>query len=677
MRGPHEIADPPGGEEGRNLRVRALKLALGSAAALLFMGGAAAAEPPGAPEITEPAVEGQLVHPADVHMEAAGFSDPDDDSHVCSDWEIRRAAEVVWEAPCAGGLESVHIHLGDGSFVNSYAGRTELEFDAAYTLHVRYRDSADEVSAWAQRSFRTYPPSSPGGSVAWTPVQPNFVVEQVAGGLQLPVNVAFVPDPGSGPDDPLLYVTELYGTIKVVTRDGGVADYASNLLNFNPTGDFPGSGEQGLTGIVVEPATGDVFASLLYDAAPPNGPHYPRVVRFHSNDGGLTAAGQTTVLDMVGETQGQSHQVSNLTIGPDGKLYVHMGDGFNAARAQDLTSFRGKILRLNLGGTAPSDNPFYDAGNGITATDYVFAYGFRNPFGGDWRAANGVHYEVENGPFLDRLARIDEGINYLWDGSNASMGNLALYRWEPSHAPVNIAFVQPQTFSGSGFPASKWDHAFVTESGPTYATGPQVFGKRIVEFAPDPLTGEIDDHPRGLVEYTGTGKATAAGLAAGPDGLYFTDLYKDLNYTSPIDPGARLLRVRYAPAQASPPGGGPTAAPAADPRNDFSFVGLRRDRKRGIAFLFVELPGPGGIELTGRGLKEVRVGPAAAAPSGLGSSGYRVKLKVQPAESGDEADRLRRSLRRRGKATVEAVVTYQPSGGTPSTRDRKVKLLRR
>ena len=53
-------------------------------------------------------------------------------------------------------------------------------------------------------------------------------------------------------------------------------------------------------------------------------------MRLHSNDGGLTAAPQTTVLDMAGEPQGQSHQISNLTIGPDGKLYVHMGDGFDA-----------------------------------------------------------------------------------------------------------------------------------------------------------------------------------------------------------------------------------------------------------------------------------------------------------------------------------------------------------
>src|SRR5699024_4648451 len=118
---------------------------------------------------------------------------------------------------------------------------------------------------------------------------------------------------GAAPDAPIFYVSELYGTIRVVRRDGTVGTYASNLLNFNPTGKFPGSGEQGLTGIVVEPATGDVYATLLYDAAPPKGPHYPKVVRFQSTNGGQSASMQTTVLNMPGETQGQSHQISNIS----------------------------------------------------------------------------------------------------------------------------------------------------------------------------------------------------------------------------------------------------------------------------------------------------------------------------------------------------------------------------
>ncbi|MCA9258446.1 MAG: PQQ-dependent sugar dehydrogenase, partial [Planctomycetales bacterium] len=382
--------------------------------------------------------------------------------------------------------------------------------------------------------------------VPFTALAAGYVVEEVAGGMQLPTNIAFVPNPGPNADDPFFYVTELYGTIKVVSRNFAVSDYAVDLLNFDPTGNFPGSGEQGLTGIVVEPMTGDVIVSRVTATNPanPNGAHHPQVLRFSSLDGGRTAATSTVLLDMPGETQGQSHQISNVSIGPDGKLYVHNGDGFNTATAQNLDSYRGKILRLNLDGSAPSDNPFYNASDGINARDYVFAYGVRNPFGGAWRAADGMHYEVENGPSVDRLAKISEGVNYLWDGTNESMRNLAIYNWDPSHAPVNIAFVQPETFGGSQFPPEMQDLAFVAESGPTYGTGPQVRGKRIVSFALD-ANGQLNDGPTTLVEYTGSGQGTVVGLTAGPDGLYFTELYKDQNAVTPIDGGARVFRVRY------------------------------------------------------------------------------------------------------------------------------------
>jgi glucose/arabinose dehydrogenase len=380
-----------------------------------------------------------------------------------------------------------------------------------------------------------------GAPVPWIVNQPGYKVEIVATGFQLPVNIAFIPNPGIGPDDPLYYVTELYGQIKMVTRSGAVSDYATNLLNYNPTGEFPGSGEQGLAGIVVDPATGDLYCTLVYDAG---GPHYPRVDKFTSTDGGRTAATQTTIRNMPGETQGPSHQISNITIGPDGKLYVHVGDGFVTATAQNVDSFRGKILRMNLNGTAVSGNPFYSSSDGITARDYVFAYGFRNPFGGAWRASDGFHYEVENGPSRDRIAKVVAGRNYLWDGSDTSMGNFAIYLWIPSSAPVNVAFVQSTVFNGSGFPAAKLDHAFVAESGATWASGPQSVGKRITEFVLD-AAGNLVSGPTPIVQYAGSGKATVAGLAAGPDGLYFSDLYKDRNFQSPIDRGANVLRIRY------------------------------------------------------------------------------------------------------------------------------------
>ncbi|MBC7771778.1 MAG: PQQ-dependent sugar dehydrogenase [Pyrinomonadaceae bacterium] len=456
---------------------------------------------------------------------------------------------------------AIRVHVSAGSMGSALLlPETNLTFsthEGAHTIYVPAMSVQPGVDQyfWVAESGATYIATQAqtkpvfatlarGNPVPWAVRQAGYRVEVVASGFQLPVNIAFVPNPGPNPNSPLYYVTELYGAIKVVTRDGTVRDYATNLLNYNPGGAFPGSGEQGITGIVVDPLNGDVYAGMLYDALPPNGPHYPKVVRYTSTDGGLTAATQTVILNMPNEPQGQSHQISNMTFGPDDKLYVHMGDGFDTGTAQNLNSFRGKILRLNRSGTATNDNPFYNAGDGISARDYVFAYGVRNPFGGAWRDSDGAHYEVENGPSVDRFAKIVRGRNYLYNGSDQSMTNFSLYTWTQAVGPVNIAFIQPTTHGGSQFPAGKQGHAYVSESGATWGTGPQSVGKKITEWVID-ASGNLVSGPSTLVEYVGTGKATVVGLAAGPDGLYFTDLYKDLDYTSPIDRGANVLRVRF------------------------------------------------------------------------------------------------------------------------------------
>lgn len=466
------------------------------------------------------------------------------------------------------GRLSEHVPLRV-RFIAGAAGLALPETTISFTTHegeavVVYLPSVnvvqgDDVYVWIARSGSTYVGSAMqtepdfsmlarGNPVPWAALQPGYRVEIVARDFQLPVNIAFVPNPGSSPNSPFYYVTELYGTIKVVTRNGTVSDYATGLLNFNPTGNFPGSGETGLVGVAVDPTNGDVYATTVYssgsDPDDDNAPHYSKVIRLTSTDGGLTASSQTTILDMVGETQGQSHQISSLSIGPDGNLYVHMGDGFSSAKSQDLSSFRGKILRLNTDGTPAEGNPFLNDANGIGAADYVYASGLRNPFGGAWRESDGSLYLVENGPILDRIAKVVPGRNYLWNGTDASMRNFAIHNWIGSVAPVNMAFVQPGTFGGSGFPAAKQDHFFITESGPTWASGPQSSGKRITEFVLDEA-GNLVSGPTPFVRYTGTGKASAVALAAGPDGLYFSDFYKDTDYDSPIDRGSNILRVRF------------------------------------------------------------------------------------------------------------------------------------
>ena len=96
------------------------------------------------------------------------------------------------------------------------------------------------------------------GAGTWIPHE-GYKVELVAtaGAFRLPVNIAFVPNPGTAPNSPFYYVSELYGSIELVTRDGQVSTYATGLLDYNPSGPISGSGEQGLTGITVDPATGE------------------------------------------------------------------------------------------------------------------------------------------------------------------------------------------------------------------------------------------------------------------------------------------------------------------------------------------------------------------------------------------------------------------------------------
>jgi len=643
-------------------------------------------QPPAAPAISEPVGNGQLQNPFDVHMEAGPFVDPDGPGHACSDYEIWTMSppERVWRTNCIAGPERLHSHLGDGLFVGSHAGRTELLPLKAYIARVRFKDASGDLASewgpWGERTFQTgssnaiFPldiedvvqdpaprwviaaggapallpqatpphslrlesaqsalvlelrgangatntvinppplqshidarltfraggapltlgptdlvivtddcrrvrvlapsvtlaagasasfwvsadgatwnttagPTTPsftqrarGADLPWVAVQPGYEIEVVASGFRLPVNLAFAnPDPA--PSAPFLYVSELYGNIRVIFNDGTVGTYAANLLGYTPSGAFPGSGEQGLAGIAVDPLTGDLYAGMLYNGGGID--RFPRVAKFTSSDGGRTASSQTTILQMAGETQGQSHFISHFEMLPDRTLLVHMGDGFSTATALNLESFRGKILRMNLDGTPFAGNPFYQATT-ITARDYVYAYGVRNPFGGRRRLADGFHYCVENGPSIDRFARIVPGASYGWAGQDNHMLIGALHTWSPSTAPVNLAWIEPQRFSGSEFPVDKWHHAFVTESGPTWAAGPQARGKRITEFEID-FNGNRVSGPTPLIQYAGTGRATVAGLAAGPDGLYFTDLYADQS-ANPIAVGANVLRVRW------------------------------------------------------------------------------------------------------------------------------------
>ncbi|MEW9307784.1 PQQ-dependent sugar dehydrogenase [Labrys neptuniae] len=149
-----------------------------------------------------------------------------------------------------------------------------------------------------------------------------------------------------------------------------------------------------------------------------------------------------------------------IAFAPDGRhLFLSSGDRMEPETAQNTETNRGKILRLNLDGTAPADNPMAAQG-GVQAE--IWSLGHRNPYGLAF-APDGSLWENEMGPRGgDELNLIRRGANYGWpivsNGDNYSGVPIPRHRtrpefeapviyWTPIIAPAGLAF-----YSGKLFP---------------------------------------------------------------------------------------------------------------------------------------------------------------------------------------------------------------------------------
>ena len=351
-------------------------------------------------------------------------------------------------------------------------------------------------------------------------VREGFTIEQVVAGLELPVNIAFVSRPKKEKGSPLFYVTELYGSIKVVTKEYEVKTFADGLLNYEPDFTMPGTGESGVIGLAVD-KKGDVYASMLYA----DGEKYKnKVVKYTSWDG-MTMDKEEVLIDGIPSINA-AHQVQALTIRED-KLYVNVGDGMiDPEVAQDEKDLRGKILRMNLDGSIPKDNP--------DPKSHVYAKGFRNPFGAAWNKETDSLYISNNGPaFDDRMARVLPGEDYGWP---QSMRKNSIFVWWYTEAPAAM------DFAGSQFGADYKNHLFVALFGSAYADGETRKGKKIVEMVVDDrdnITYLAD-----FVRYAGEGPASCCGLAFGPGGMYFTDLHGEVGFKNDPKATGNIWKVK-------------------------------------------------------------------------------------------------------------------------------------
>jgi glucose/arabinose dehydrogenase len=204
------------------------------------------------------------------------------------------------------------------------------------------------------------------------------------------------------PGDDRLFVVLQDGRISLIESDGTVQ--ATPFLSI--TDRVHGGGQMGLLGLVFDPdydTNGYFYVNYIYQDG--LGDRFTRVSRFSVTGDPDAADPNSEFIVLTIEQPGTDNNGGDLNFGPDGYLYIPMGDGEddgdNDNRAQDPQNLLGKMLRIDVSGTTsttnyliPADNPFVgDPGT----LDEIWAIGLRNPWRFSFDRANGNLYLADVG----------------------------------------------------------------------------------------------------------------------------------------------------------------------------------------------------------------------------------------------------------------------------------------
>ncbi len=278
--------------------------------------------------------------------------------------------------------------------------------------------------------------------------QRDWRVELVKDKLERPWSLNFAPD------GRLLFTGRNSGNLSSLDLKSG---QVSVLGQLGPV--LRAEGEGGMLGMELDPSfatTGRVYICYSYfkNNVQDNDSKRNRVSSFTLNAQGLTAE-KALIDDMPGWW---NHNGCRVILGPDGMLYVSMGDAASDPnRAQDLKSLAGKIHRVAPDGGIPTDNPFPNSS--------VWSFGNRNPQGLAFQPGTNVLWSTEHGPDTDdELNVIKKGQNYGWPmcrGTNAC--NVPNYQPAVrSYKPQETIAISDMTFyTADAFPAWKGQLFFV------------------------------------------------------------------------------------------------------------------------------------------------------------------------------------------------------------------------
>ncbi|MGI9628093.1 MAG: PQQ-dependent sugar dehydrogenase [Longimicrobiales bacterium] len=267
-----------------------------------------------------------------------------------------------------------------------------------------------------------------------------FRVDTLARDLDVPWRAAVAPDGR-------VFVTERFGRLGVWRPESGVFEAWAEVPVFS-------GGEAGLMGLVLHPdfsENGELFAvgtlprlqglrGAIASVLPGrSGPRLVnRVLRFRD-----TSEGKGELLGQVGNDlpSGVLHAGAELRFGPDGGLFVSLGDGLEPQASSSPTSLRGTILRLDL---ADSETGEWE----------IYASGFRNVQGFDWNPDDGSLYAVDHGPTgmpkedgrvdNDELNVVARASDHGWPWASGFQtyagATPPVWGWTPATAPGALAF---------------------------------------------------------------------------------------------------------------------------------------------------------------------------------------------------------------------------------------------
>ncbi len=258
-------------------------------------------------------------------------------------------------------------------------------------------------------------------------------LEPVASGLVAPLGLAD-PNDGSG----RLFIYDQKGLVYVYPAGTVVLDVTSRLMTISV-----GYDERGLLGLALHPDFQNNRKLYTYTSEPripgaedftvamSGTPNHQSVVAewvVYATNGNLVDLSSRRELLRIDEPQ-SNHNGGQLRFGPDGMLYISLGDGGSAddqgdghgadGNGQNKDTVLGTLLRIDVDGNnsangrygVPADNPFV----GADGVDEIWAWGFRNPYRFGFDRTTGDLYVGDVGQNkLEEVDRIERGRNYGW-----------------------------------------------------------------------------------------------------------------------------------------------------------------------------------------------------------------------------------------------------------------------